>query len=68
LFDPANPHGIQNDIPTQFQQMALLINKDRLESPLKNMSRTFMVSVKKLGIDTVELSHAEGEIGIQCLD
>jgi hypothetical protein len=68
LFDPANPHGIQNDIPTQFQQMALLINKDRLESPLKNMSRTFMVSVKKLGIDTVELSHAEGKIGIQCLD
>jgi phosphopantetheine adenylyltransferase len=48
--------------------MALLINKDRLESPLKNMSRTFMVSVKKLGIDTVDLSHAEGEIGIRCLD
>ena len=27
-----------------------------------------MVSVKKLGIDTVELSHAEGEVGIRCLD
>jgi len=27
-----------------------------------------MLSVKKLGIDTVELSHAEGEVGIRCLD
>jgi len=48
--------------------MALLINKDRLESPLENMTWTFMVPVKKLGIDPIELSHTEGEIGIRCLN
>jgi len=48
--------------------MALLINQNRLESPLENMTWTFMVSVKKLGIDPIELTHTEGEIGIRCLD
>jgi hypothetical protein len=48
--------------------MALLINQDRLESPLENMTWTFMVPVKKLGIDPIELTHTEGEVGIRCLN
>lgn len=33
--------------------MALLINQNRLESTLENMTWTFMVPVKKLGIDPI---------------
>jgi len=48
--------------------MPLLVNQDFLESPLEDVSGTSVVPVEELGIDAVDLAHAEGEVRIRCLD
>ena len=48
--------------------MALFLNKDALEPALEKVSISFMPLVKKLRIDAIKLSHAEGEVAVGCFD
>lgn len=42
--------------------------KDRFEPPLKNMADAAMSSVRSLGIDAVDLAHADRQIDVTGLD
>ncbi len=48
--------------------MAVFLDKDPFESALKKVAVSFMPLVKKLGVDSVKLSHAEGEVTVGCFD
>ena len=48
--------------------MAVLLDKDAFEPSLKKVAVSFVSFVKKLGIDTVKLPHAKGEVAIGCFD
>ncbi len=48
--------------------MAVFLDKDAFEPALEKVAVSSMPSVKKLGIDAVKLSHAEGEVAVGCFD
>src|SRR5574337_1098121 len=48
--------------------MAVFLDKDAFEPALEKVAVSFMPFVKKLGIDAVKLSHAEGEVTVGCFD
>jgi hypothetical protein len=48
--------------------MAVFLDKDALEPALKKVAISFMPLVKKLGVNAVKLSHAEGEVAVGCFD
>jgi hypothetical protein len=48
--------------------MALFLNKDALEPALEKVAISFMPLVKKLRVDAIKLSHAEGEVAVGCFD
>lgn len=47
--------------------MALLLDDDRFEPPLKHVSNTPMASIEGLGVDPVELLHPSREICVRRL-
>ena len=48
--------------------MAVFLDKDAFEPALEKVAGSFMPFVKKLGIDAVKLSHAEGEVSVGRFD
>ena len=48
--------------------MAVLLYEDAFEPPLEKVAVSFVPFVKKLGVDTVQLPHAKGEVAIGCFD
>ena len=48
--------------------MALLLDQEGLESPLKQMPHPAMSLVEGLGIDPIQLPHPQGEVPLRCLD
>jgi hypothetical protein len=48
--------------------MAVFLDKDAFEPSLEKVAVSFVPLVKKLGIDTVQLPHPEGEVAIGCFD
>jgi hypothetical protein len=54
------PKWIQDDIPADFKEMAVFLNKDAFKPALEKVTVSFMPLVKELGINAVKLSHAEG--------
>ena len=57
-------HRIQDQVPTELLQVALLVHQDTLESPLQDMANATMPPVKGLCIDTVQPQHAVTEVGL----
>jgi len=62
------PHGVQDHVPAEFEEVAFLIDEDGLEAALKEMAGLVVPAVVSLGIDAVELAHTHGEIGVWGLD
>ncbi len=62
LRDDLGPHRIQHDVATEFQQVALLVDKDTLESPLQDMADVVMPTVRGLGIHAVQAPRAVTEV------
>ena len=60
----ARAHRVKHDIAAQFVQVGLLVHEDRLVAPLEQMSDSPVAPVGALGVDTVELAHALGEIAV----
>jgi hypothetical protein len=67
-FNHLRPYRVQDYIPTCLEEVAVLLNENGLVSPLEEMARSFMPPVKGLGIDAVELSHADGEVAVRGFD
>jgi hypothetical protein len=44
--------------------MVIFLDEDTFEPALEKVAGSFMPFIKKLGIDTVELSHAEREVSV----
>ena len=59
---------IQHDVPSQFQQVAFLLNKDRLESTLKDMSDSCVLAIEPLCVDAVEELYSTRQVGFRPFD
>ena len=59
---------IQHDVPSQFQQVAFLLNKDRLESTLKDLPDSCMLAIESLCVDAVEELHSTRQVGFKRFD
>ncbi len=62
------PHRIQNDIPANLKKMAVLLDQDCLVPPLKQMAGPAVPFIEKLGVDTVQLAHAQGQVAVRGFD
>jgi len=60
--------GIQDNVPANFQQMAVLLDENGLVPALEQMACPSVAFVEKLGVDTVQLPHTEGEVAIGRFD
>ena len=61
-------HRVEHDIPGEFQQVAVLVHENRLESPLQYMPDPSVAAVEALGVDAVQLAHADGQVAVRRLD
>ena len=53
---------------SQFQQVAFLLDKDRLESTLKDMPDSCMLAIEPLRVDAVEELHSTRQVGFRRFD
>jgi chaperone required for assembly of F1-ATPase len=51
---------VEYHVTREFQKIAVLLDQNRLETPLKNMANAPMRAIEQLGIDAIELAHAFG--------
>jgi len=59
-FDHAGPHRIEMDVTDQLQQITVTINQNRFETPLKEMTVSFLPPVDSAGKTKREILHAVG--------
>lgn len=67
-FDQPSPNGVQNHIPAHLEEVALLLDQNRLIAPLEEMPHPAVPPVEGLRIDAIELPHAQDEIPLGGLD
>jgi hypothetical protein len=48
--------------------MAVLLHEDGFVSPLEEVTDSLVPVIKKLGVDAVQLPHADGEVTVRSLD
>ena len=65
LCDPVRSHRIQHHIPTEFEEVRLLLHQNGREPSLEEMPYPFMSSVVRLRVAAIELTHAEGEVRLR---
>ena len=58
----ARTQGIEHHVAPQLQQLRIAFHENSLESPLEQVSYQIVATVELLGVNTVELTHALGEI------
>jgi len=68
MFRCFSSHGIEHHVAADFQQVALLLHQDSLVAPLKEVSDPPVPAVVGLGVNAVELSHADRELAVGSLD
>lgn len=61
IRDKAGSDWIEYNIAAEFKEMSLFLNKDGFITALKEVPDTSMGMVQILGIDPIELAHAEGK-------
>lgn len=61
-FDNSRPHRIQVNVARQLRQIFINFDKNRLVSPLKQMSGTLSFYVEIGGVRSVYVPHDLGEI------
>ena len=59
---------IEHDVTGQLQEMALLLNKDRFEAALHEMTGTGMLSVEPLRIYPIEMLHSPRQVWFRRFD
>jgi hypothetical protein len=59
---------MKNDVPRQFQEIGIAINQNRLVALLKDVAHMSMVPIEALRVDSIQLPHTFGQIGIRRLN
>jgi hypothetical protein len=67
-FHHTGANRVQDDVSADLQEMSVLLDNDGLVSALEKVSGPPIAVVEELGIDAVQLAHAEGEISVRRLD
>src|SRR5690349_7024504 len=67
MFDRPGPDRVQDDVAADLQQIALLVDQDRLVAPLEDVPHAPVSSIVGLGVDTVQLAHAYREVAVEGL-
>jgi len=62
------PYGVQHHVPTQLQQITLLLYNDGFISPLEDVSRLAVPSIESLGVNSIEVPHPPAEIALRGFD
>ena len=68
VLDHPDAHGVEHDLSAQFQKIHLPIHHNGIEPPLQHMPHLDMPPVEGLRVDTVELAHGLGQIGVGGLE
>jgi hypothetical protein len=58
LCDQGGTNRIQDHVPRQFQQVAVLVHQDGLEAPLEDMADTHVAAVEALRVNPIDLAHS----------
>lgn len=58
-------HRVKHDVPADLQKMAVFLNENSFESPLKQMTDPAMALVVGLGVYPIELPHSFGQVSIR---
>jgi hypothetical protein len=64
ILDHLSPHGIQDDIPANLQEVAVLLDEDSFIPPLEQMANPAVPFVEELGVDSIQLPHAVRKVSI----
>src|SRR6476619_4969532 len=65
IFHHFCSHWIQHHIAAEFQQIALSLNQNSLESSLENMTDAAVAAIEALRINTIELTHARRKVSLR---
>ena len=64
----AGANGIENDVTKDLPQVALLLNQERIEPSLENVSHALVPAIEPLGVARVEPLHSARQCLLSQLD
>jgi hypothetical protein len=67
-FRHPGPDRVQDDIPANFEEMAVFLDQNGLVPALEQVTGPAMAFIEELRINAVQLSHAEGKVAVRGLD
>jgi hypothetical protein len=67
-LDHASTHRIKNYGPYEFQEIGIAVNQNSRIAPLKDVTCMSMVPIEALCVDSMQLPHTYGQIGIRRLN
>jgi hypothetical protein len=65
ILDHRSPNRVEYDVTAKRQEVTVPLDKDGLESTLKNVPNSLVPTIETLGVYPVQMSHTSGEI---CID
>mgnify|MGYP001607791079 CR=1 FL=1 len=68
FFHHLCPNGIQDHVPAYFKKMAVFLDQDGLVPALEQVSGPAVPFVEELGIHSVQLAHAYGQVPVRGFD
>jgi hypothetical protein len=67
-FNHAGSDRVQDNVAADFKEMGVLLDDYGLVPPLEEMPGSVAFVIEELGVDTVQLAHAESEVTVRSLD
>ena len=65
LFSPMSPNGVKDNVPAQFEKIAVFIDNDLFVPSLEDVAGLLVLPVVSLGIDAVYLSHSPRKVSLR---
>jgi hypothetical protein len=59
---------VEDNVSRYFKEVALFLDKDRLESPLEDVTRSLVLPIDPLCVDTVDMAHAARQVRMRRFD
>ena len=56
-------HGVEDDVAGEFEKVGVALDEDGFVAPLEDVADAAVLAVDVLGVNTVQLAHALGEVG-----
>ncbi len=67
-FDNTRADRIQDDVAADFEKMSVFLYKHGFVPALEEVTCSLVPLIKSLGVESIQLSHSEGEVAIRRLD